>query len=124
MSDPAVIPETIPPTPRAESRRKTTATRRRATSVDSGSLGLRQNAADLPLILKKKKEEPLLAANPGRFVIFPIANQQVWDMYKKAQASFWTAEELDLSKDRKDWEALPEKEQHFIKQMRIWRPTL
>ena len=36
-------------------------------------------------------------------------------MYKKAQASFWTAEELDLSKDRKDWEALPEKEQHFIK---------
>ena len=116
MSDSAVIPETIPPTARAESRRKTNAApRRRATSVDSGSIGLRQNAADLPLVLKKKKEEPLLAANPGRFVIFPIANQQVWDIYKKAQASFWTAEELDLSKDRKDWDALPEKEQHFIK---------
>jgi ribonucleoside-diphosphate reductase beta chain len=100
---------------RSESTKRKQSSRRRANSVDSASLGQRVNAADLPIILKKKKEEPLLTANPSRFVIFPIANQQVWDMYKKAQASFWTAEELDLSKDRKDWENLNEKEQHFIK---------
>ena len=100
---------------RSESTKRKQSNRRRANSVDSASLGQRVNAADLPIILKKKKEEPLLTANPSRFVIFPIANQQVWDMYKKAQASFWTAEELDLSKDRKDWENLNEKEQHFIK---------
>ena len=100
---------------RSESTKRKQSSRRRANSVDSASLGQRVNAADLPVILKKKKEEPLLTPNPSRFVIFPIANQQVWDMYKKAQASFWTAEELDLSKDRKDWENLNEKEQHFIK---------
>ena len=94
---------------RSDSTKRKQSSRRRANSVDSGSLGHRVNAADLPILLKKKKEEPLLTANPGRFVIFPIANQQVWDTYKKAQASFWTAEELDLSKDRKDWENLTEK---------------
>jgi ribonucleoside-diphosphate reductase beta chain len=100
---------------RSESTKRKQSSRRRANSVDSASLGQRMNAADLPVILKKKKEEPLLTVNPSRFVIFPIANQQVWEMYKKAQASFWTAEELDLSKDRKDWDNLTEKEQHFIK---------
>jgi ribonucleoside-diphosphate reductase beta chain len=106
------MPDTIV---RSESTKRKQSSRRRANSVDSASLGQRMNAADLPVILKKKKEEPLLTVNPSRFVIFPIANQQVWEMYKKAQASFWTAEELDLSKDRKDWDNLTEKEQHFIK---------
>jgi ribonucleoside-diphosphate reductase beta chain len=86
--------------------------RRRANSVDSGAL---RNPADFPPLVKKKKDEPLLTENPNRFVIFPIANQKVWEMYKKAEGSFWTAEELDLSKDRKDWEALTAQEQHFIK---------
>ena len=42
--------------------------------------------------------EPLLKENPGRFVIFPIQYHDIWQMYKKAEASFWTAEEVDLSK--------------------------
>lgn len=42
--------------------------------------------------------EPLLKDNPRRFVIFPIEFHDIWQMYKKAEASFWTAEEVDLSK--------------------------
>jgi ribonucleoside-diphosphate reductase beta chain len=58
--------------------------------------------------------EPLLVENPNRFVLFPIQHDDVWQMYKKAEASFWTAEEIDLSQDQKDWEALNEGERHFI----------
>jgi ribonucleoside-diphosphate reductase subunit M2 len=47
--------------------------------------------------------------------MFPLKHPDVWEMYKKHMASFWTAEEVDLSQDVKDWEALTEKEQHFIK---------
>lgn len=42
--------------------------------------------------------EPLLRENPRRFVIFPIQYPDIWKMYKKAEASFWTVEEVDLSK--------------------------
>ena len=59
--------------------------------------------------------EPLLAENPNRFVLFPIQNPEVWDFYKKAEASFWTAEEIDLSQDQKDWNGLNDNERHFIK---------
>ena len=59
--------------------------------------------------------EPLLAENPNRFVLFPIQNPQVWEFYKKAEASFWTAEEIDLSQDQKDWNGLNDNERHFIK---------
>eukprot|EP00747_Dinoflagellata_sp_TGD_P139433 gnl/TRDRNA2_/TRDRNA2_175892_c0_seq37.p1 gnl/TRDRNA2_/TRDRNA2_175892_c0~~gnl/TRDRNA2_/TRDRNA2_175892_c0_seq37.p1 ORF type:complete len:350 (-),score=99.08 gnl/TRDRNA2_/TRDRNA2_175892_c0_seq37:157-1206(-) len=62
-----------------------------------------------------EKSDPLLMENPQRWVMFPIQYPQVWEMYKKHEASFWTAEEVDLSQDNKDWEALSEKEQHFIK---------
>jgi len=58
--------------------------------------------------------EPLLQENPNRFVLFPIQHDEVWQMYKKAEASFWTAEEIDLSQDLKDWENLNEGERHFI----------
>lgn len=67
--------------------------------------------------IKKPKEteiEPLLKENPGRFVILPIQYHDIWKMYKKAEASFWTAEEVDLSKDLVHWEALKEEERHFI----------
>jgi ribonucleoside-diphosphate reductase beta chain len=50
----------------------------------------------------------------NRYVLFPIKHQQIWDMYKKAEASFWTAEEVDLSKDKKDWLSLKPEEKHFI----------
>jgi hypothetical protein len=44
------------------------------------------------------EDEPLLRENPRRFVVFPIQYHDIWQMYKKAEASFWTAEEVDLSK--------------------------
>ncbi|XP_075992084.1 ribonucleoside-diphosphate reductase subunit M2-like [Anticarsia gemmatalis] len=59
--------------------------------------------------------EPLLRDNPRRFVIFPIQYPDIWQMYKKAEASFWTVEEVDLSKDLVDWENLKDSERHFIK---------
>ncbi|CAM9162667.1 unnamed protein product [Ectocarpus sp. 6 AP-2014] len=61
------------------------------------------------------KPEPLLVENPGRFVLFPIQDNEVWQMYKKAEACFWTAEELDLAHDHKDWEGLTDDERHFVK---------
>jgi len=62
-----------------------------------------------------EKSDPLLMENPQRWVMFPIQYPQVWEMYKKHEASFWTAEEVDLSSDNKDWDTLAEPEQHFIK---------
>merc|ERR1712045_197441 len=64
---------------------------------------------------KDELEEPLLKENPRRFVILPIQYNAIWQMYKKAEASFWTAEEVDLSKDMKDWEGLKKDERYFIK---------
>lgn len=58
--------------------------------------------------------EPLLKENPGRFVVFPIQWPDIWQMYKKAEASFWTVEEVDLSKDMLDWQRLNDNEKHFI----------
>ncbi|TXK52002.1 ribonucleoside-diphosphate reductase [Pontibacter qinzhouensis] len=58
--------------------------------------------------------EPILKENPNRFVLFPIQHDAVWKMYKLAEASFWTAEEIDLSQDIKDWENLNDGERHFI----------
>lgn len=60
--------------------------------------------------------EPILADNKDRFVIFPIQHDDIWSFYKKAQASFWTAEEIDLEADIHDWEnKLNSDERHFIK---------
>ncbi len=61
------------------------------------------------------KSEPLLTENPSRFVLFPIKYHDIWDMYKKQVASFWTAEEIDLYQDLCDWEKLNNNEKHFIK---------
>lgn len=58
--------------------------------------------------------EPLLVENPNRFVLFPIEHDDIWQMYKKAEASFWTAEEIDLAPDMKDWARLNDGERHFI----------
>lgn len=60
--------------------------------------------------------EPILEENKDRFVLFPITHQAIWEMYKKAEASFWTAEEIDLSADLIDWDSkLNDDERHFIK---------
>jgi len=60
--------------------------------------------------------EPILKENKDRFVLFPIKHHDIWEMYKKAEASFWTAEEIDLNPDLQDWEnKLNNDEKHFIK---------
>jgi len=62
-----------------------------------------------------EKQDPLLKENPRRWVLFPIQYPAVYEMYKKHEASFWTAEEIDLAQDSKDWERLTDSEQHFVK---------
>jgi ribonucleoside-diphosphate reductase beta chain len=60
--------------------------------------------------------EPILSENKDRFVLFPIQHMDIWNMYKKAEACFWTAEEIDLNPDMMDWELkLNPDEKHFIK---------
>lgn len=59
--------------------------------------------------------EPFLKRDPTRLHLFPIKYDDIWNMYKKAVASFWTTEEVDLSKDLKDWVSLKPQERHFIK---------
>ena len=60
--------------------------------------------------------EPILQENKNRFVIFPIKHHDIWEWYKKMEASFWTAEEIDLSQDLNDWNnKLSEEERYFVK---------
>ena len=62
------------------------------------------------------KNEPILESNNSRFVLFPIQHDDIWSFYKKAEASFWTAEEIDLGADITDWEnKLTNDERHFVK---------
>ena len=60
-------------------------------------------------------KELLLSEEENRYVIFPIKQEPIWRMYKKAMSSFWTPEEIDLSKDMDDFTKLKDEEQHFIK---------
>jgi hypothetical protein len=60
--------------------------------------------------------EPVLKENPNRFVLFPIEHNDIWAFYKKSEANFWTAEEIDLSADLVDWnDKLNDDERHFVK---------
>ena len=62
-----------------------------------------------------KNLEPILEENPNRFVLFPIVHDDIWQFYKKSEASFWTAEEIDLSQDLTDWsDKLNDDERHFL----------
>jgi ribonucleoside-diphosphate reductase subunit M2 len=80
-------------------------------------VGLNDDSAKTAEANRQKaiQEEPLLRDNPRRFVIFPIQYHDIWQFYKKAEASFWTVEEVDLSKDTSDWEnKLKPDEKKFI----------
>lgn len=78
---------------------------------DSFALVLKERAALKALEAK----EPLLVENKNRFVLFPIKYHEIWQMYKKAEASFWVSEEIDLGKDMHDWEnRLNDDERFFI----------
>ncbi|MFT4900662.1 MAG: ribonucleoside-diphosphate reductase beta chain [Flavobacteriales bacterium] len=81
-----------------------------------------QTQADLSEILPANTPvnddtiEPILKSSSDRFVLFPIQHDDIWDMYKKQEASIWTAEEIDLSGDIIDWDSkLNDNERHFIK---------
>ncbi|MCH1402130.1 MAG: ribonucleotide-diphosphate reductase subunit beta [Schleiferiaceae bacterium] len=61
------------------------------------------------------QQEPILQDNKNRFVIFPIQHDDIWQWYKKQEASFWTAEEIDLHQDVVDWKKLNDDERYFLK---------
>ena len=65
--------------------------------------------------MSKHVDEPLLVEDDNRYVMFPIQDQDIWKMYKKQIDCFWRAEEIDLSKDLKDWDQLSSDEQYYIK---------
>ncbi|KAL6193895.1 PREDICTED: LOW QUALITY PROTEIN: ribonucleoside-diphosphate reductase small chain A [Fragaria vesca subsp. vesca] len=77
-------------------------------------MGSLRNEPDRDDKEEEEEVEPILAAQTQRFCMFPIRYQQLWEMYKKAEASFWTAEEVDLSQDVQQWDALTDSERHFI----------
>ena len=64
--------------------------------------------------MSKAFVEPLLKEDNNRFVMFPIKDHQIWEMYKKQEDLFWRAEEIDLSKDMKYWDNLNDDEKHFL----------
>ncbi|EGB06310.1 hypothetical protein AURANDRAFT_65685 [Aureococcus anophagefferens] len=87
-----------------------------AALADSTLHNVTKDVAACKLSPQRSVAEPLLTEDPHRFVLFPIEHDDVWQMYKKAEASFWTAEEIDLCHDIKDWDQkLNDKERHFIK---------
>ena len=65
--------------------------------------------------MSNNNSDLLLEDNPNRYVMFPIADDDIWKSYKKQMDCFWRAEEIDLSKDLEHWNTLNDKEQHFIK---------
>ena len=67
------------------------------------------------MIKNYDREEPLLKEENRRFTVFPIKYQNLWNLYKKQQNLFWTAEEIDFSHDFDDMQKLNEEEQHFVK---------
>ena len=64
--------------------------------------------------MSKVVNEPLLSEEQNRYVLFPIQHKDIWEMYKKAEDSFWRTAEVDLSKDLTHWNKLTEQEKHFI----------
>ncbi|MFW5658632.1 MAG: ribonucleotide-diphosphate reductase subunit beta, partial [Bacteroidota bacterium] len=65
-----------------------------------------QTAATSAEIAAREANEPILQESHGRFVLFPIKHDRIWEMYKTAEACFWTTEEIDLGADLTDWHKL------------------
>ena len=59
-------------------------------------------------------QEPILTKTPNKYTMFPIQYHNLWALYKKAVASFWTAEDIDFSADKDDWNTLTHNEKYFI----------
>jgi len=92
----------------------------RAAKLEPPALNLLESAAaacaaDTTTAAALEVTEPLLTPNPRRHVLFPVEHADIFAMTKKAIAVFWTVEEVDLTKDMKDWAKLDANTQHFIK---------
>ena len=74
-----------------------------------------KNTDEIEIDLTQEHIEPMLQENMERFVLFLIEQHEIWEMYKLHAASFWTAEEIDLAEDAKDWKKLNDNERHFLK---------
>ena len=83
--------------------------------LDPPALALTETISSVAASSTVVIDEPLLISNPQRFVLFPVEHPDVMAMAKKAIAVFWTAEEIDLTKDMRDWDKLDKNTQHFIK---------
>jgi ribonucleoside-diphosphate reductase beta chain len=79
--------------------------------IEHSLKGSNENEIDLSM----EHIEPMLQENMNRFVLFPIQHTEIWEMYKLHAAAFWTAEEIDLAEDAKDWKKLNDNEKHFLK---------
>ena len=64
--------------------------------------------------MRETNSEPLLNPDDSRFVMFPIKDKDIWQMYKKQEDLFWRAQEVDLSKDMAHWEQVNADEKYFI----------
>ena len=64
--------------------------------------------------------EPILEEDKSRFVLFPIKHDDIWQMYKQHEASFWTSEEIDLSQDKKDWDCLLYPSDYYSRRLYTW----
>lgn len=85
--------------------------------VEQSTNGNKTNTATTSTMVTIKPTfvEPLLKEDPNRYVMFPIQHDDIWKMYKKQMDCFWREEEVDLSRDYKDWAKLSENEQYFVK---------
>ena len=90
--------------------------------ADGDNMVIEHNRNDdgIEIDLSREHIEPMLQESDDRFVLFPIEHADVWEMYKQHAASFWTAEEIDLAEDMKDWENLKPEEKHFLKQALVF----
>ena len=74
-----------------------------------------QTNKETPVSIQYENDEPMLMPSNDRFVMFPIEHDDIWEAYKQHMAMFWTAEEIDLSDDMRDWDELNDNERHFLK---------
>uniref|UniRef100_A0A6C0FAY8 Uncharacterized protein n=1 Tax=viral metagenome TaxID=1070528 RepID=A0A6C0FAY8_9ZZZZ len=92
-----------------------TTTLRKEVHEIKNELSIKKNPQVNETLPQYNSDEPLLSEEEKRYVIFPINHDEIWKMYKKAEANFWTTEELDLSKDLKDFNnKLNDNEKYFV----------
>ena len=93
--------------PRLRPRKLSAAGGAGAESVSVGTMA--------PISLEDTFVEPILRENPNRFTLFPVAKPRLFEKYKQSLSVFWVPEEIDLSKDMRDWVRLNDNERYFIK---------